>query len=70
VRIRCQDQKGIELSNHGLGNSVVLGQENVNLFFWFAGTDLTPSRVALENGEWLRMLLPLSQTLIGFGGMR
>jgi hypothetical protein len=34
------------------------------------GTDLTASRVALENGQWLRMLPPVSGTLIEIGGMR
>jgi hypothetical protein len=56
-----------------LGNSIVAGQENSNLLLPFAHSPdprLTASLVALENRQWVRMLLPLPQSLIEFGGMR
>jgi hypothetical protein len=58
------------LINRRLGNSVVSSQENGLPLFRFAGGGLTGDRVALEIGQQRRMLLPLSQSLIEFGGMR
>jgi hypothetical protein len=57
------------LINRRLGNSVVSSQENGLPLFRFAGGGLTGDRVALEIGQQRRML-PLSQSLIEFGGMR
>ena len=68
-RIRCQDQKPITLLNQQLGNSTVLSEENTAFLFQFGGGSLTGDRVALEIGQQQGML-PLSQSLIEFGGMR
>jgi len=53
-----------------LGNGTIISQENDDFFFQPAGADLPEGRVALENGQWPRMLLRLAHSLIGFGGMR
>jgi hypothetical protein len=68
-RIRCQDQKPMTLINQQLGNSIVLSEENTAFLFQFGSGSLTGDRVALEIGQQQGML-PLSQSLIEFGGMR